>query len=852
MSQVTLADAALAVPIGGDSRAEIACAHCGLPCLNLCVSRSGKDFCCTGCRTVYEILTENGLGHFYELSKEAGVQIKRTPRREQFVYLDEPAVREKLIDFTDGKVSHVTFTAPGIHCIACVWLLENLFRLNPGVGRSKVNFPRREVSIQFQHDKITLGELAALLASLGYEPTLSFGTLEAKPPKNAQPGRLLLRLGIAGFAFGNIMLISLCLYTGLDSLSTVRFKPLFGWASVLLALPVVVYSAADYWRSAWTCVRRRILTIELPIAIGLVAIMAQSLYEVVRGTGAGYFDSLCGLIFFLLIGRWFQQKTYDRLSFDRDYKSFFPLSVIRKIGANEESVPLSALSVGDHLLLRRGELIPADAVIVNGQGAIDYSFVTGESEPVHKGAGETVYAGGQQTGVLLEVKIVKPVSQSYLTSLWSHETFAKERDLTLDTILNRYTKRFTLTVLAVAVGAAIWWCGHGQAGVAVKAFSSVLIVACPCALALSAPFALGTAQRLLGRRHIFLKSPQMIETLARVDTIVFDKTGTLTSPGAGDVEFRGPPLSEAEERRLYSVAGHSTHPLPARICKALAPAHTREEVRSFRESEGEGMQGTVEGRQILMGSAAWLKSHGIAMGHTDPRVESGRDSDGRPSPAPPHNNGSLVHVALDGGYRGCFHFAARLRAQADTLIARLSSRYELALLSGDHARERDQFRNLFGDGASLHFNQSPQNKLGFIEQLQRSGKSVMMVGDGLNDAGALKQSDAGVAVVEEVGAFSPASDVIIEANNVPLLAGMLGFSKSAVRVVWLSIFISTVYNVAGLAIAASGNLSPVVCAVLMPLSSVSVVAFACGATHWMGLRAGLKQTGSAPTLKGAG
>jgi len=815
MSEAALNITTLAAAPSVESGAVASCVHCGLPCLATAVTKNDKNFCCSGCKTVYEILTENGLGHFYELNERAGVQIKRPSHREQFLSLDEPAVREKLVDFSDGKTSRVTFTVPSIHCIACVWLLENLFQLKLGIGRSTVNFPKKEVAVQFEDAKISLSDVVALMASLGYEPTLSFGSLEGAKPKPAFR-KLFLQLGLAGFSFGNIMLFSICLYNGMDTWSVINLKPLFGYISLGLALPVVVYSALDYWRSAWTCIRQRMLTIELPIAVGIVAILAQSCYEVFSKTGEGYFDSLCGLIFFLLIGRWFQQKSYERLSFDRDYKAFFPLSVVRKNGNQDETVPISALNVGDRLLLRNGELIPADARIVRGEGVIDYSFVTGESEPVEKHAGDLVYAGGQQTGSVIEVQMTKPVSQSYLTSLWSHETFAKDRTDTLDNILNRFTKRFTITVSVVALGAAAWWWVHGQPAVALKAFTSVLIVACPCALALSAPFALGTAQRLLGRQKVFLKNQHTIETLAKVDTVVFDKTGTLTAPGAAKVEFHGTALTEVEERWVCSITRHSTHPLPVRIGEAIAKQHTPESIQSFVETPGKGMEANVAGQDIWMGSASWFASRNAVV------------------PGEHQSRSNSVHVAFNCQYRGCFTLETALRPDAGKLITNLSADYNLALLSGDNARERSRFAALFGTKANLNFNQSPLNKLGFIHDLQKSGRTVMMVGDGLNDAGALKQSDAGVAVVENIGAFSPASDVIIEAGNVPRLSQIMAFSKDAVRVVWLSILLSSLYNFVGLGIAACGKLAPVVCAVLMPLSSITVVAFACGATHWLG------------------
>ncbi|MBI4659265.1 MAG: heavy metal translocating P-type ATPase metal-binding domain-containing protein, partial [Verrucomicrobia bacterium] len=304
------------------------CFHCGTPCRTAGWSSGEKAFCCQGCLTVFELLTENGLGRFYHLADGAGVRVRGDAKAGQFRFLDDPKVRERLVDFADDRVSRVTFRIPAIHCIACVWLLENLFRLKPGIGQSQVHFPRREVAITFENAKAKLSEVAELLATLGYEPELKFS--DAQPRTGGRSARRLwLQLGIAGFAFGNIMLFSISSYAGLDSLSAPTFRKVFGCFSLLLALPVFFYSAADYWRSAWTSLTQRLLNIDVPIAAGILALFVQSTYEVVTGRGEGYFDSLAGLLFFLLCGKVFQRKAYDRLAFDRDYTSFFPLSVTR-------------------------------------------------------------------------------------------------------------------------------------------------------------------------------------------------------------------------------------------------------------------------------------------------------------------------------------------------------------------------------------------------------------------------------------------------------------------------------------------------------------------------------------------
>jgi Cu+-exporting ATPase len=795
-----------------DRHATVKCFHCGTPCRDGAFARDDKSFCCHGCLTVFELLTENGLSNFYELADSAGVRVKAS-RENQFQYLDEPVVREWLVDFQDERITRVTFHIPAIHCIACVWLLENLFRLKPRIGESQVNFPRKEVAIMFESARVKLSEVVALLASLGYEPELKLSDVDA-PRGSRLSRRLWLQLGLAGFAFGNLMLFSIAGYFGFDAFTGPTLKKLVGYMSLVLATPVVVYSAFDYWRTAWTTLKQQRLAIEVPIAAGIIAIFAQSSYEVLSGRGEGYFDSLCGLIFFLLCGRLFQQKTFDRLSFERDYKSFFPLSVTRRRDEGEEHVALAQLRVGDTLIIRNGELIPADSRVFSGTACIDYSFVTGESEPVEKLEGDYLYAGGRQIGATIEIEMVKPVSQSYLTSLWNQDAFRKDKQATFETLIDSYSYRFTLVVIAIAVGAAVFWAFRDPSK-ALKAFTSVLIVACPCALALAAPFTLGTAIRVLGRRNVFVKSTEAIEALAKVNAVVFDKTGTLTAAGAQSIQFVGAPLNEDEQRWIHSLARHSTHPLSARLAESIHADFT-EPVRSFSETPGCGIEGLIDGREIMIGSAAWLETRAVAAAQG----------------AALH--GSVVHACIDGEYRGCFVLESALRSEVEELIRKLSPHYELMLLSGDTEKQRDTFAPLFGD--STQFNQSPLNKLDFIHGLQRSGKSVMMVGDGLNDAGALKQSDVGVAVVENISAFSPASDIIMSASMVSQIDAVLRFSKSGTRIVRLSFLLSSLYNIVGVSIAASGLLAPIVCAILMPISSISVVAFACGATTWAARR----------------
>jgi len=794
------------------------------------------------------LLTANGLENFYELGAASGLKFSRPKPAEKYSYLDDSAVRNSFVQFTDESITRVNFRVPEIYCIACVWLLENLGRINDAISTAQVNFPRKEVSIQFNNDQIKLSEVVALLTSVGYPPELKLSDLaggKATPISK----RLWLQVGVAGFAFSNIMLFSLPGYFGLDQFSGPTFNLLFGWFSLVLVLPVLIYSAQDYWRAAWSGVRQRRLAIEVPVSLGLAALFLRSAQEVVSGNGPGYFDSLTGLVFFLLIGRVFQQQTYDSLSFDRDYKSFFPLAVTRleRLGDRdskndelrseatgmssfqERKVSISQVNIGDCLIVRNGELIPADARLISGPAFVDYSFVTGESVPVDKVPGDHLYAGGRQIGAAIEMEILKRVDQSYLTSLWSQDAFKKDKTESINTLINRFSQWFTLTVISIAALAAGWWLIQGAATTALVAFASVMIVACPCALALVTPFTLGTALRILGKERVFLKNTGVIENMSQIDTVVFDKTGTLTSSGAGSIVFVGELLSENEERWLFSMTRHSIHPYAVQIGESIS--RTRQifpdPVRSFLETAGKGMEGSVAGREIWMGSAAWLAARNTT------NCPSTSDSDTHENSAA---TGSEVHVAIDGVYRGAFVIKGSLRPEAENMLTHLAGEKELVLLSGDNSREEKLFSELLGDRAQLRFFQTPLDKLEFVASRQKAGRKVMMVGDGLNDAGALRQSDVGLAVVEETGAFSPASDGIMSSDQVCRLDRIVGFSKSSIRVIKIGFGISAAYNIMGIAVATTGLLSPIFCAILMPISSITVVVFSTAAVSWCGRR----------------
>lgn len=777
------------------------CFHCGNDAVETPINFDEKVFCCEGCKTVYEILNQNNLCDYYDLNNSPGITAKNPDALKKFAVLDDAKVRQKLIQFTDGKQSKVTFYIPYIHCSSCVWLLEVLYKLNPGIISSQVNFLRKEVSVTFKEHEISLRQLAELLTNIGYEPKLSFNDIQSEKKKTGI-NKNYYKLGVAFFAFGNIMLLSFPEYLGIDELAESEYRQFFGYLNFVLALPVMFYSASGFFNSAYQGIRQGVLNMDFPIVLGIIAMFARSSYEIFSGTGAGYMDTLASLVFLMLVGRMFQNKSYERISFERDYKSYFPVSATVLEKNEEKTIPLSDLKVGQRLVIRNGELIPADAILFKGEAHIDYSFVTGESVPVEVVLGEIVYAGGRQQGGAIEVEVIKEVSQSYLTQLWNDKAFEKEKKNNIGSLASKVSKGFTLVVLAISFVAAAYWIFNGDNFKALNAFTAVLIITCPCALALSTPFTLGNAMRILGRNKMYVKNAEAIEKAGKITSIVFDKTGTLTQNNLAHIEYSGETLNSVQTSMLRSLFRNSSHPLSKKLSEYLGKGDLLS-VSNFKEFVGKGLEATINNANIKVGSASFL---GVV---TQEKI----------------NSGSKVYISFDGKIAGVYTINNAYRQGLEHIIKQLSNNYRLHVLSGDNDREKEYLSGVFGKSAALHFNQSPAEKLNFIKQLQEQGEKVMMIGDGLNDAGALKQSDVGIAISDDINNFSPACDAVLEANEFSKLPSILRFSRSSVSIILFSFMLSFAYNIVGTWFAVSGEMSPLFAAILMPISSVTIILF---------------------------
>lgn len=777
------------------------CVHCGQDCGKNPVIFDNKPFCCNGCSMVYQILADRKLNRYYEMMPTPGIRLdQENSAGTRYAYLDNKEIGDKLLDFSDGGISRVNLFIPAIHCSSCIWLLENLHTLHPGIMHSHVNFVRKEVSITFRDTEISLRQLVELLHTIHYIPDISYNR-EKKDDHQKANRRMIMKIGVAGFAFGNIMLLSFPDYLPGGEAIDELMAGTFGIVSFILALPVITYCSSDFFLSAFKSLRKKIINIDLPLSLGILALFIESSYEIFSGNGTGYMDSLAGLLFFMLIGRWYQSRTYQSLSFDRDYRSYFPIAVTMLRNDTEVFVQLPEVKTGDIILVRNGELIPVDSVLLEGEGSIDYSFVTGESLPVSKKPGDFVFAGGKQTGAAIRLQVVKEVAQSYLTQLWNEDRLGEESGAQMQTLVNKVSHYFTLVILAIATSSFIYW-SFQDIGKAVYIFASILIVACPCALALTIPFTFGNVMRVFGRNGFYIKNTAVIENLTKTDTVVFDKTGTLTHARTMNVMWEGSLLTEHEQQMVRSLARNSTHPLSVIVSEWL-PVSPLKMVENYREIAGLGIVGSIDNHRVMIGARKFVAGSDLG---EESRVSS-------------------VYLSIDNKLRGFFKLENSYREGLETVISGFKG-FQQHMVSGDNDSERENLINIFGSDESLHFNQSPVDKLEFINQLKGQGRNVIMIGDGLNDAGALLRADVGITIADDIYHFSPACDAILKSSEFNRLHRFIEFSGISLKVVYASYTISFLYNIVGLSFAVQGLLSPVVAAILMPLSSISVVAFA--------------------------
>jgi Cu+-exporting ATPase len=776
------------------------CYHCGDDVIGKGYLLQEKKFCCTACKTVYQLLSENNMDAYYTLENKPGIKPSAS-NENKYAFLELESIQQKIIQFKEGNIERVSLFLPSIHCSSCIFLLENISKLEPAILTCQVNFTKREVIISYQSDQLKLSGLALLLDKIGYAP--NFGNRNESEKKLDK--QFLYKLGIAGFAFGSIMLWSFPEYLGIEDMHH-RMRNFTSYLSFIVSLPVLFYSASEYFVSAYKALKYKSLNLDVPITIGIIALYGQSSYSIFSGEGPGYMDSFATFIFWLLIGKWFQNKTYKSLSFERDYTSYFPVAITKWDGTKEEIVEIETLAEQDTIFVRNEEVIPCDSELLSEEARIDYSFVTGESIPVTKRKGDFIYAGGKLLGKRASFKVLKACNRSQLTQLWNEVTKEDkgEHQVTMQDKISHY---FLAIILIISMGAGIGWAFIDPSKIT-QIVVSILIVACPCALALSSPFTLGNVMRVLGRKGLYLKNTKVIERMNGITDIVFDKTGTLTTGLLDGIEYEGVELSEFHKNCILTVANSSTHPLSRAIVTHLKQNTTLDthEMETFEEISGKGIIATCGDMVVRIGSRSLTEAP------SDIQI----------------SDETAVHISINKQYFGRFIFHSEIRQGIDAMIKELCQ-YQLHVLSGDNEKDAETLTKIFPSHTQILFHQTPTNKSTYIEVLKSQKinsdkyRSILMIGDGLNDAGALGKADVGIAVSEDIFRFTPSSDAILEASTLRLLPSFLKISNYAKVVLMTCLGFSVSYNIIGLSIAISGAMSPLVAAILMPISSITVV-----------------------------
>lgn len=818
------------------------CLHCGLDVPEKRRAQSDQlvaDFCCNGCSLVYQTLQGLGLGRFYALRDDDDLpqrpaEVPSGPSR--YSYFNDPTFADRYISHLPNGNSQVRWVVEGIHCSACIWLLEKLPEIAPGVQDARVHFGSNVLELSFDETKTHPAELAQQLEKFGYRVFPCDADAQIGERRKAE--RLsLLRIGVAAVSAGNTMMLSVSLYQGIFSGIEQKYASYFGWLSALLALPVLLFSAQPFYRGALAGLRVGVAHIDLPISIGIVGGFFASIAMLALGRADVYFDSLCMLTFLLLVGRWFQEKGLRRATHQDDaLAQLIPFSVerVEPTTGERELVYYEQIKSGDLVRIPAGETLVADGTITQGASHIDRSVITGESRPIRVSIGDFLDAGVRNLTNDIQLKVQRPFSQTSLGKLLEELRAVDIRASKIVSITDRLSGYFVSAVLALSGITGIWAFSLYGFESALDRVLALLIVSCPCALGLSAPIALSVGMNRLRRRGILLSSVHALELLPKAKYIFFDKTGTLThgqlavsalwTEQTGIIE--GVALECASDleplRYARSLEAQSRHPAAAAIRSLSKSTSDFSSIHfdDLQEVPGQGVEGFHQGHRYRVGRLSWATEL-VASGAANPRsdlrqTQAFEELRGR--------GGSLICVSLDGMAIALLSLADTVRDGMGAFLDDCRQRKcTLGILSGDDQLVVSRIGAQLGfpEGES-HGGLLPEEKRMLVRAAKEKGV-VVMVGDGINDALSLREADVGIALHGGAAASLRAADVYIAQNVVQGLREVFAGSDAVVRAIRRNLWLSVLYNSGGAMAAMAGWINPLVAAILMPLSSLSVI-----------------------------
>ncbi|GAB4370292.1 MAG: heavy metal translocating P-type ATPase metal-binding domain-containing protein [Acidobacteriota bacterium] len=791
------------------------CAHCGLPVpAGLIRAGEPRQFCCEGCRTVWGILHDEGLARWYALREASGAEPR--PARvsgRSYEEFDDPAFAELHVRAAPGGLLTCELYLEGVHCAACVWLVERLPRLVDGAVAVRLDVGRARARVTWDPTRTRLSAIARQLDRLGY-PAHPFLGAEVEARARREDRGLLVRVGVAGAVAGNVMLIAVALYGGMFSGIDPALETFFRWASLVLTVPAVTWCASVFHRGALGALRARTLHMDVPVSLGIAAGFGWGAVNTVAGRGEIYFDSVTTLVFLLLVGRWLLRRQQRAAAGAAELLHALSPSVARLVADDGScrDVPVASLVPGMRVEVRAGETIPADGAVVEGRALVDRALMTGETVPVPVGPGDEVEAGTVDRSGRLVLEVRAAGARTRLGRLLALVEEHARRKAPVVQLADRLSAWFVAAVLLLAATTFALWVRTGV-GTAVDHAIALLIVTCPCALGLATPLAVSAAIGRAARAGLLVKGGDAIERVARPGVALLDKTGTLTEGRLEVVRWAG---DEAVRPLVARLEACSAHP----IARALAGADTASGSDAslpaeVRESTGAGISGRVDGRALVVGAPEWVVRFCSSSPPEwfGPEIERATASGCTP-----------VAVAADGAIVALAILGEPLRPGAKELVSRLRRHgYRVRLLSGDHPRTVRVVAARLGIAATDALGgASPEDKLRVVERAARKGH-VVMVGDGVNDAAALAAASAGVAIHGGSEAALAAADVYVTRPDLRLLDELFVGARRTLAVVRRNLAFSLVYNVVGAGLAMAGYIHPLLAALLMPASSLTVI-----------------------------
>jgi Cu2+-exporting ATPase len=795
------------------------CFHCGLPTdekspITAEVAGFQRVFCCHGCQAVCETIYQSGLAQFYNQSQKTDALTPPPEAASNYTAYDSDAVQSDYVDINQTERT-VQLLIEGIHCAACVWLIEKALRQTPGVVAAEVNLTAKRLKLRWQNDRTKLSVLLSILAGIGYA-AVPFDPETAEGALAKRHRGLLYRMAFAGFAMMNMMWISIALYAGA---SEGEFRQWFHWISWLIATPTLAYSGFPFLRNAWLGLKSRHLTMDLPIAIGATSTYLYSCYVTLTGTITGevYFDTVVNFIFVILVGRYLE-AIFKKQALSATHRLLALQPKLANLVKNEliEIVPIRNVQEGDVVLVKPGEQVPVDGVVISGISAVDESMLTGESVPVTKQVNDHVVTGSLNGEGAVYVRVEHVLRNTALAKLITLMDEAQASKAPIQTLADRIVPWFVLVTLTLASATFLFWL-QTDFEVALLASAAVLVVTCPCAFGLATPMSVAVATGVGAKHGVLVKQGVTLEQLSRVNHVIFDKTGTLTKGqlSVSKVHVTSTFSSDEVLQIAASVECYSEHPVANAICRAAEIKQLiLSDVSGFKSTPGRGVQGYYREQNIMIGTVTWLSEQGIELSSNQQDKLTEFDLQGL----------SGVLVVYASTLIGMIGLQDQLRTEAVETIAWLRrAGKKITVLSGDRLNVVKAVTAPLGDIA-YQAEVLPADKAAVVARLQTAGDVVAMVGDGVNDAPALIQADVGIALSSGTDVSVDSADVVISHQSLLNVAQACTLSSRTLSTIRQNIVISITYNVIMVPLAMMALVNPLVAAITMPISSLLVIA----------------------------